>query len=333
MEVSVKTYKQLENGPVRCGLCPHNCRIQEGKSGVCRVRINRGGKLFATNYGEVSSMGLDPIEKKPLYHFYPGHSILSVGTVGCSLSCSFCQNYQIAQENPPTRFVAPEELLNLAQEAKKHDSVGVAYTYSEPLMWYEYLADVLPMMKNVGLENVLVTNGYINPEPLQAIISGVDAMNIDLKSFAEQYYRSQCRGRLSPVKETIEYCVRHTHVELTCLLIPGLNDSREEIEAMCRWIAGINASIPLHLSAYHPAYKLKLPPTPRNTMEMAWQIANRHLQNVYVGNMAGFANNSCCSNCQAILVAREGYMVKIENLAGTRCRVCGKDAYFTCQAI
>ncbi|NLB17405.1 MAG: AmmeMemoRadiSam system radical SAM enzyme, partial [Syntrophomonadaceae bacterium] len=298
------------------------------KSGVCRVRINREGKLQATNYGEVSSIGLDPIEKKPLYHFYPGRNILSVGTVGCNFSCGFCQNYQIAHDNPPTRFVSPQELLDLAQEAQNHDSIGVAYTYSEPFMWYEYLVDAMPIVRAAGLKNVLGTNGYINLEPLQAILSDIDAMNIDIKSFGDKFYRSQCRGRLEPVKETIEYCVRRTHVELTCLLITGLNDSVEEVEALCQWIAGIDANIPLHLSAYHPAYKLILPPTPRNTMEMAGQIASRYLQYVYVGNMAGFSNDSYCPNCQTLLVARQGYKVKIENLVGSGCGACGEEAYF-----
>lgn len=324
MKAEVAFYQQLEESSVRCEICPQNCRIKPGKRGVCRVRVNLGGTLYATNYGEHSSLALDPVEKKPLYHFYPGENILSVGTVGCNLSCGFCQNYQIAHEDPPTRFLSPLELLSLAEECKPRGSIGVAYTYSEPLMWYEYLRDTLPVIKDGGFKNVLVTNGYINPEPLEKILPFIDAMNIDLKSFSDRYYRTNCHGRLEPVKETLKLCVGRTHVEITTLLVTGLNDAPGEIEELSQWVAGLDPYIPLHLSAYYPAYKVNLPPTPRATMRTAREIAQKHLKYVYAGNMAGFDNNTYCPHCRSLLVTRQGYRVSREKLAGNRCVECSR---------
>ena len=326
MKAEVAFYRRLEEKNVKCEVCPHNCRIKPGKRGICRVRVNLDGTLYATNYGEYSSLAVDPIEKKPLYHFYPGWNILSVGTVGCNFSCGFCQNYRIAHEDAPTRFLSPDELLRLAEECRSRGSIGVAYTYSEPLMWYEYLRDVLPVIKEGGFKNVLVTNGYINQGPLEEILPHIDALNIDLKSFSAGFYRSQCRGRLEPVKETIKLCAGRTHVEVTTLLITGLNDTPKEIEELSQWIAGIDPSIPLHLSAYFPAYKVSLPPTSRATMTMAREVAGRNLNYVYVGNMAGFDNDTLCSHCRALLVTRQGYRIRLENLDGDRCAVCGQTA-------
>jgi len=329
MKAEVAFYDRLEENQVRCRICPHNCLIRAGKRGICRVRINLGGTLFAANYGEVSSLALDPIEKKPLYHFHPGKHILSVGTVGCNFDCGFCQNYQIAHEDPPTRFMSPFELAELAREARERGSVGVAFTYSEPLMWYEYLRDALPVVEAEGLVNVLVTNGYINHQPLMAILPHVKAMNIDLKSFSEQFYRINCHARLAPVQAVIEICAALTHVELTTLLVTGLNDTPEEIEELARWVAAINPEIPLHLSAYYPARKFRLPPTPHATMKMAREVARAHLKHVYVGNMSGFDNDTRCPQCQAVLVARDGYRVRVDNLDGNRCGLCGKQVSFT----
>jgi pyruvate formate lyase activating enzyme len=328
MKAEVAYYQKLEDASVRCEVCPQYCRIKPEKRGICRVRVNLGGSLYATNYGEHSSIALDPIEKKPLYHFCPGQNILSVGTVGCNFSCGFCQNYQIAHEDPPTRFFSPLDLLSLAEESRSRGSIGVAYTYSEPLMWYEYLLDTLPVIRDGGFRNVLVTNGYINPRPLETILPYIDAMNIDLKSFSEKYYRTNCHGRLEPVKEAIKLCVGRTHVEVTTLLVTGLNDTPEEIEELSRWIAALDSSIPLHLSAYYPAYKVNLPPTPQATMKIAREIAKQHLQYVYVGNMAGFDNNTLCPHCQATLVTRQGYRVKLEGLEGDHCVECGRIVSF-----
>ncbi len=328
MKTEVLFYHKLEKDKAKCGVCPHNCQINPGKKGVCRVRINLEGTLFATNYGEISSIALDPIEKKPLYHFHPGSMILSVGTVGCNFSCGFCQNYQIAHEDQPTRYLSPKGLLAMARECEPRGSIGVAYTYSEPLMWHEYLSDVLPIIKAEGLKNVLVTNAYVNPEPLQKILPDIDGINIDLKSFSDKYYRTHCHGRLTPVKNTIELCATQTHVELTTLLVTGLNDTPKELEELFRWVAKIDPTIPLHLSAYHPAYKFSLPATPYETMKMAREIARTYLKNVYVGNMSGFDNDSYCPHCQALLVSRKGYRVMVQDLNETRCDRCGNQVSF-----
>ncbi|MGE5417060.1 MAG: AmmeMemoRadiSam system radical SAM enzyme [Acidobacteriota bacterium] len=328
MKPEVPFSEKLADGQAQCHLCPHSCRIKPDGRGLCRVRKNVGGELRALNYGEVSAIALDPIEKKPLYHFYPGRAILSVGTMGCNLSCGFCQNYHIAQEVPPTRYVTPEELAELAAEAKDRGSIGIAYTYSEPLMWYEYLMATAPIIKDHDLKNVLVTNGYINQEPMARLLPYIDAMNIDLKSFTEDFYHKNCKGRLEPVKQTIETCAGQTHIEITTLIIPGENDQPQEIDELASWIAGLSPEIPLHLSRYHPAYKFYQPPTPVETMELVRQAARVHLKNVYVGNIVGFDNSTYCSNCAELLVMRSGYQVKRTNNYSHECKKCGQSQAF-----
>ncbi|MGE5396432.1 MAG: AmmeMemoRadiSam system radical SAM enzyme [Chitinophagales bacterium] len=324
MKKEVLFYEKLDGETARCHVCPQNCRIEPDKRGVCRVRINDAGTLYATNYGEVSSVALDPIEKKPLYHFYPGHMILSAGTLGCNLSCGFCQNHQIAHGECPTRYISPEQMTALAVECKKDDSIGLAYTYNEPFMWYEYVHDTAPMIKEKGMQNVLVTNGYINPGPLKELIPWIDAVNIDLKSFNERFYLTNCKGRLEPVKETIEFCASRVHVEVTNLIIPEENDRPEEIEGLASWLASINPEIPLHLSRYHPAYNFNRPPTPLPALTMAQEAARAHLKYVYVGNAPGFNNDTRCHNCGATLVKREGYRIQVENLDRRQCMNCGE---------
>lgn len=325
MLVSVPFQTREEDGTVRCGICPQNCRIKPGRQGTCRVRINRDGELWALNYGEVAALALDPIEKKPLYHFHPGKAILSAGTVGCNLACGFCQNYQIAHENPPTRYVEPELMAALASEYQERGSVGLAFTYSEPLMWFEYVMDTAPLIKEKGLANILVTNGYINPEPLGVLLPFIDALNIDLKSFREDFYRRNCKGRLEPVKKTIEMCYEHAHVEITTLLVTGENDNPDEIEELAHWLASIDPAIPLHLSRYHPAYHFNNPPTPLESLRQAREAARTHLKHVYIGNAVGFDNNTYCPGCGALLVEREGYYTKIVGLEGSLCRCCQEE--------
>ncbi len=218
-------YYEDFKGYLRCQVCPHFCKLKDGQRGICRVRKNLDGKLFALNYGECSSYGVDPIEKKPLRNFHPGSMIFSVGTVGCNLSCGFCQNWQIAKGEPQTITLTVEELVDLAGRG---DSIGVAYTYSEPMMWYEFVYDAARAVSQAGLKNVLVTNGFINPEPLEALLPYIDAMNIDVKGFTEKYYKQACGGRLKPVLKTVERAVKAWHVEITTLLVTGLNDLPEE---------------------------------------------------------------------------------------------------------
>lgn len=328
MKVEVPFYEKLDSQELRCLVCPQNCRIKPGKYGICRVRANQEGILYALNYGEVSSAAIDPIEKKPLYHFHPGKAILSVGTVGCNLSCGFCQNYNISQGEAETRFISPKELQKLTMDCRGKGSVGVAYTYSEPMMWYEYIAEAMPLVREAGYKNVLVTNGYINPEPLERVLPFIDAMNIDLKAFTEHFYHTNCKARLEPVKETIKKCVGRTHVELTTLLVTGLNDTRAEISELASWVASLDKNIPLHLSRYHPAYKYDLPPTPVKVLEEAREAALEHLNYVYVGNIGGFDNHTRCRKCGEILVERTGYSVRVPGLSGRHCDQCGEEAPF-----
>jgi pyruvate formate lyase activating enzyme len=297
--------------------------IAPGKSGFCKVRRHQDGKLVAGNYGLVSSLSVDPIEKKPLYHFYPGKQILSVGTTGCNLACEFCQNWQISRGAAPTRSMAAGELVGLAKEAQaEYDNIGLAYTYSEPTVWYEFLLDIMPQIREAGLKNVLVTNAFLNPEPWANLLQWTDAANIDLKGFEESYYRKLCHGRLQPILENIQKAAGKIHLELTTLLIPGENDSPAQIEKMTHWIAGLDPEIPLHLSRYFPNYHLNYPPTPPETMDQAAQIARRHLKYVYLGNLGG-DNATHCPDCGAIWVERNGYHTRVA-AGGGHCPVCNR---------
>lgn len=274
----------LADGRVECKLCPHHCKISEGQRGICRVRTNQSGQLYSLNYGRVAACAVDPIEKKPLFHFYPGKKILSFGSVGCNLGCSFCQNWTIAHSDPETSELTPTKAVELAASAGP-DNLGIAYTYSEPLMWYEFVLDTAPLVHDQGLKNVLVTNGYIEAEPLRELLPHLDAMNIDVKGFQEDYYGKICRGKLGPVLKTVELAAECCHVEVTTLLVTDLNDSPGEIKKLARWLASISPEIPLHLSRYFPNYKLDKPPTPKEKLLEAYQIAKEKLEYVYLGNV------------------------------------------------
>lgn len=316
-------WDKAEENKVRCLLCPHRCIIADGKSGVCRVRVNREGVLYTLNYGEIGAIALDPIEKKPLYHFYPGMAILSVGTVGCNLSCGFCQNYELVVGDVPRRRMDHEEVVQLAEEVRSRGNIGIAYTYSEPLVWYEFVADTARLARKRALKNVLVTNGFVEEEPLLDLLPYVDAVNIDLKSFKDEFYRKTCKGRLAPVMRTIEICSRRTHVEVTTLLIPGLNDSPEEISQLAGWLASISPDIVLHLSRYHPAREFNLPPTPATTMHQARETARQYLKHVYLGNLGSVDNNTYCRDCGNLLVERSGYYTGIKGVREGKCSGCG----------
>ena len=314
-------YYPHERGVV-CQLCPRKCLIGEGRSGFCRVRKNMGGVLFAENYGECSSYALDPIEKKPLYHFYPGSYIFSLGTWGCNFTCSFCQNWKIAQENPETVYLEPEKAVDMAIKVDKRN-IGLAFTYSEPSVWYEYVLATAKLLKVRGLKSVLVTNGFINAEPLSELLPFVDALNIDVKAFNEAYYSKVCAGRLEDVKRTVELAVQAAaHVEITCLLVDGLNDAQEELESLAGWLADLDKDIPLHFSRYFPNYKMKAPPTPRENMESAYHIARRYLNYVYLGNTGGTGANTHCPKCNFLVIDR---LKRVSNLVeDNKCPCCGK---------
>lgn len=315
-------YELLSEGEIACRLCPQQCRLTPGKSGFCKIRTNQDGKLITTNYGQISSISLDPIEKKPLYHYYPGKPILSVGTIGCNLACRFCQNWQISRELSPTRLMTPAELVELAKKLQhQEENIGVAYTYSEPGVWYEFLTDTMPLVREAGLKNVLVTNAFLELEPWRNLLNWTDAANIDLKGFDGAYYQRLCSGKLGPVLANIQEAVGRVHLELTTLLIPGENDQPEQIRKMAQWIAELDPEIPLHLSRYFPNYQLTNPATPVETMEESLAIAKEYLKYVYLGNV-GRAAHTYCPECGSVIVERAGYRTRIFN--NNVCRECGK---------
>lgn len=324
-------YEKKEKDAVSCVLCPHYCKIAEGKAGICRARQNRGGVLYAANYGRVSSHGMDPVEKKPLYHFYPGFFILSVGTFGCNFQCGFCQNWQIAHGDPPTTGVTPEGLVEMAMDytGMGYPNIGLAFTYNEPFMWYEFVLDTAKLAREAGLKNVLVTNGSINEEPLREILPFIDAMNIDVKGFTDDYYKKHCKGSLQPVLRTVETARRECHVELTTLLIPGLNDSEEEIGRLAGWVASLDRDIPLHFSRYFPTYKMDLPATPLETLVRAREIALEKLHYVYIGNaQIPGAGDTFCPRCGDEVISRIGHSARGVGLSGRNCGSCGEEIKF-----
>ncbi|MEJ5257727.1 MAG: AmmeMemoRadiSam system radical SAM enzyme [Fervidobacterium sp.] len=319
-------YEQIGDGKVRCLLCPHNCVIDNGRTGVCKARRNENGKLFSLNYREVTSIALDPIEKKPLFHFYPGSTIISVGTWGCNFKCEFCQNWEISQQRPYyVKELLPEELLDIALEYKHEGNIGIAYTYSEPIVWYEFVYETSKLAKEKDLKNVLVTNGYINEEPLKTLLPFIDAMNIDLKAFNNNFYRKVCGGNYEQVLKTIETGVfNNVHVEVTTLVIPDGNDSLNELEEEFKALAKISPDIPLHLSRYHPAYKYTKPPTNVETLREIYLLAKRYLNYVYLGNVWNEEYESTyCPKCGSLVIIRRGYDVRILNLNKEgRCKAC-----------
>jgi len=272
---------------IRCGFCPQSCELEEGQIGFCRARSARDGAVVCDNYGLLTSMALDPIEKKPLRRFYPGSTILSVGSFGCNLRCPFCQNYEISmcsRDRARAVFVSPEELVERAVALKPSRNIGIAYTYNEPLVGYEYVRDCSALAHEHGLKNVLVTNGYVNEEPLRALLPLIDAMNIDLKAFTEDFYRT-LHGHLEPVKRTIAIAAKACHVEVTTLIVPGRNDSEDEMRSLSEWLSGISVDIPLHISRFFPRYRLADgAATPVDTIYALADIARKRLKYVYTGN-------------------------------------------------
>jgi len=278
-----------ENGAVNCALCPHNCKIPEISAGLCGVRRNVGGKLYAESYGKISAVALDPIEKKPLYMFHPGKRVLSIGGFGCNLRCPFCQNSDISMEYERTwrdaETLTPEDVAALAMRTVPDGNIGVAYTYNEPLIGYEFVHSCARLVREAGLCNVLVTNGYVNREPFHALLPLIDAMNIDLKGFTQGLYK-KLGGDLEAVKGTIALAHQRCHVEITTLVIPGENDSEDEISELARWIAFLDPEIPLHLTRFFPRYRyVGRRATPRETIHRLCEVAGKHLRNVFAGNM------------------------------------------------
>ncbi|KAH3765867.1 AmmeMemoRadiSam system radical SAM enzyme [Pelomyxa schiedti] len=303
---------------VRCVLCPNNCLVAPGKCGICRARKNENGRLVSLVYGRPCSTHTDPIEKKPLLHFLPNSSAFSLGTLGCNLRCQHCQNYSISQptdiESSGVAFVPPEAIV---EAAVRSGSKSIAYTYNEPTIFYEYVLDIAKLARARGLKNVMVTNGYINQEPLDELYPYIDAANVDLKAFTEDFYHNICGARLSSVCSTLERLrTKHPHVwiEIAYLVIPHHNDSPQEVESAAEWIANtLGNHTPLHLSRFFPKYKMKsVEITPERTLTNAVAAAKKHLQYVYVGNIAtADGERTYCHSCRAPLIDRQGYSVDL----------------------
>jgi len=322
MNQTAAWWRPLDNGQVACDLCPIACRLRDGQTGPCATRVNHEGTMVPLHYGRIVSSATDPIEKKPLYHFHPGCQILSVAAPGCNLHCMFCQNWTISQDGDArTIQTSPSDLAAMAQE---EESVGVAFTYSEPLVWFEFVKDTARAVREKGLKNVLVTNGYLNSEPLAELLPLIDAANIDLKSMDDLFYRKICKARLDPVLAAIrQFHAAGVHLEITNLLIPGHNDGDDQITALVDFVAELDPGIPLHFSAYRPAWKFKAPPTPVETLLRARELAGEKLKFVYLGNANTTAGrDTVCPECGTVVIERSGYSGAAKFTDGDRCPGC-----------
>lgn len=280
-------YDKEEGGVCRCRLCPRHCRILPSQRGWCRTRWNDHGTLKALTYGLVTSTALDPIEKKPLAYFHPGAVILSLGSWGCNMNCAFCQNFEISQEEPESRKVSPDDVLRLARALTAEGNIGVAWTYNEPALSFEFIRDTAPLIKEAGLMNVMVSNGFISKEALEALLPLIDAWNIDLKGWNPDFYKTICGAARNPVLETIQRAHEVSHVELTNLVIPKENDDPQCFEDMVRWIASLSPAIPLHITRFFPRWRMtNRPPTPVSTLVSLGEIARKYLSHVKIGNVS-----------------------------------------------
>lgn len=323
-------WEKLEEKRGRCHLCAHECRIPVDGFGICGVRQNIGGTLYTHVYGEVIAANIDPIEKKPLFHFLPGSRIYSVATIGCNFKCGFCQNWQISQVSAadngrvPGRPMMPPEIV---AEAKKNRCLSIAYTYTEPTIFFEYAYDTARLAKEAGLRNVFVTNGYMTRQALDVIRPCLDAANVDLKSFSDDSYRKTCKARLQPVLDTIAAMKEiGVWVEVTTLIVPGENDSEQELRQIAEYLARIDTRIPWHISRFHPDYEFRdRAATPVETLSMAREVGRKAgLRHIYMGNVAEDADTAC-PRCGERVIERRYMGVKENRLAGGRCPACGAD--------
>ncbi|HUT62549.1 MAG TPA: AmmeMemoRadiSam system radical SAM enzyme [Anaerolineae bacterium] len=328
--VNAKFYKQLHNKHVQCFLCPHYCVIKSGSRGKCGVRENVEGILYTLVYGKVISSMVDPIEKKPLFHFLPGSSSLSIATMGCNMSCEFCQNWEISQSVKPQYQVIGQEMSSedIINKAMKNNCESISYTYTEPTIFYEFAYDTAKIAREHGLKNVFVTNGYINPEPQDEVCSVLDAVNVDLKGFSDEYYMEVCGAKLQPVLEAIrKYYENGVWIEITTLIVPGHNDSDEMLLKMGEFIASIDLKIPWHISRFYPTYKVQhLPITDIDTIHKAVEIGKKlSLKYVYTGNIPGDNfENTYCPHCKRKVITREGFTLINMNLNENICKNCNE---------
>ncbi len=318
-------WHQVDETRIQCDLCPRYCRLHAGQRGLCFVRASDGGQILLTTYGRSSGFCIDPIEKKPLNHFLPGTPVLSFGTAGCNLTCKFCQNWDISKAREFDRLTARATPEAIAQAALAHDCRSVAYTYNDPIIFLEYAVDVAAACHERGIQSVAVTSGYICDEPRREFFRHMDAANIDLKAFTDSFYRRLCSGALTPVLETLDYVRHQTDVwlEVTTLLIPGENDSHQEIEALSGWIVKhLGPDVPLHFSAFHPDWKMMdTPPTPPETLVRSRRIAlDAGLRHVYTGNIHDRETQSTyCHACGATLIGRDWYVLSDWGLTADGC--------------
>jgi pyruvate formate lyase activating enzyme len=314
---------------VQCLLCPHACELEEGQRGTCRVRMNLDGELVSLVYGRPVAAHVDPVEKKPVYHYRPGTKTFSIATAGCNLGCEFCQNWEISQAAPedvPPYRMEPGEVLSRAEQT---GCSSVAYTYTEPIVFYEYMEDTARLARDAGLGNIMVTAGYVNEGPLRELAPLIDAANVDLKSIRDDYYRSVCHGTVGPVLNALEV-LRESGVwlEVTNLVVPGLNDSDRDLEELCSWIVDhLGADVPLHFSRFFPTYRMTdRPPTPLDTLERAGEIASdAGLSFVYVGNVVTReGDDTFCPSCGGAVIRRDGFRVVENRIGDGRCESCGE---------
>lgn len=321
-------FEQVKDKVVKCKLCPWNCVLQPGQRGFCGVRENKEGKLYTLNYGFITALNVDPMEKKPLFHYYPGSPIVSISTVGCNLKCPWCQNYTISQRTPEEVFgdyMSPEEIISYMKSAKVP---FLAFTYNEPIIWYEYVLDVAKATKKIGYKNVLITNGHINLEPLETLIPYIDAANVDIKSFNETTYLKIMKGHLKPILEATEYMYeKGVHVETTYLVVPGVNDKLEEFKQLVKWqIEELGPEVPLHISRFLPMYKyINREATQISIIEEMWRTAKElGLNYVYIGNVPGHkGENTYCPQCGKLLIKRMGFWITEWNITkDNKCKYC-----------
>ncbi len=325
-----RLWSSLANGRVVCALCAHRCRIEPGSFGICGVRENRAGTLVTLAYGQVVSAASDPIEKKPFYHVFPGTASFSIAAAGCNFRCAFCQNWRISQKQDvsgglrESRRLTPESIVRLARAAGCR---SISYTYTEPTIFFEYALDTAILARAAGLANTFVTNGFMTPEALKLIRPFLDAANVDLKTFRDETYRDVCGGRLQPVLDSIALMRKWgIWVEVTTLLVPGLNDDDAEIGDIARFLAGVDRDIPWHISRFHPDYEYtSAPATPLDTLNRAAEIGRRKgLRFVYTGNVAGESEPTVCPGCRTKLIRRRGFEVMENRLINGRCPRCGQ---------
>ncbi len=318
----------LPNGKVQCTICPRNCRLSEGQEGFCHVRKNVNQNIELVSYGYNTGLAIDPIEKKPLYHFFPTSSILSFGTLGCNMGCLFCQNWNISKnKSDPKKLnkTSPDEIIEIA---KKYNCKSIAFTYNDPIIFFEYAIDTAKLCRENNIKTVAVTSGFMNKEPAKEFFEFMDGANIDLKGFSQNFYKKNCLAKIEPVLETINYAVNKTncHIELTTMLIEGENDSPDEIEAECNWILeNLGDCVPIHFSAFFPRYKFEdRNPTNFETLINAYNIAkSMGIKYVYTGNLSNIETSTTyCKNCRKPIIKRNGYQMLEYNIENGKCKYC-----------